>query len=346
MFVEDANFTELIRLEDWQSIQDSLSEALGVAVSTFSISGALIARSRYHFWLYAEILPRISKQFDCCVNFLFESTLKNLKDIKTETHLKGMFGLDIFIVPIRTVGEEIVSYLVLGPIILSKRKDISEYAQEAGKLDIELEELKDALLEINVFSYNKIRAIIKLAEDVFSNITKTAYHKKRLAEIMPQVIESDPLFARYYEEKVLTSLLNCCMLALGADSGSVMKLNGKTDILHIKVSSKLDEKAVNNSEVKLGEGIAGLAAANAESIILPKDMDKNGLSKNMKRQYIKSSLIMPFNKRNTRDLYGVINLNIIRKNIEFSENDITLVRELVNMASIALSSLKESDIDL
>ena len=55
---------------------------------------------------------------------------------------------------------------------------------------------------------------------------------------------------------------------------------------------------------------------------------------------------MPFNKRNTHDLYGVINLNIIRKGIEFSENDITLVRELVNMASVALSSLKESDADL
>jgi len=346
MSPEDIKFTELIRLEDWQSIQDSLSEALGISVSTFSLSGSLIAHSNCHLRLCAEVLPATCKHFDCCVNFLFESALKNLKDVKTEVHLEGLFGLDIFVIPIRTVGDEIVSHLVLGPIILSKRKDISEYAQEAKKFNIKLEELQDALLKINVFSYKKARTIIKMFEDVFSNITKTAHHKKRLAEITPKVVEMDPLFARYYEEKVLSSLLNCCMLALNADSGSVMKLDGKTNILHVKVSSRLDKKAMNNTEVRLGEGIAGIAAANAESIILPNDMEKNHLSDKMGRQYIKSSLIVPFNKRNTRDLYGVINLNIIRKDVEFSKNDIVLVRELVNMANVALFSLEESDIDL
>lgn len=346
MFPEHTNFTELISLEDWKSIQDSLSEVLGIAVTTFSTDGTLLSKSSHPLRLFTEIIPKIYKDSDCCIRFLFESSLKNLTNVKEETQFEGLFGLNIFVIPIRAAGDRIVAYSVLGPLILSNRKDISEYAKDTEKFGIELPELEDALLEINVFSHNKARAIIKLAEDVFFNIAKTAYHKKRLAEITPQVMKLDPLFARHYEGKVLNSLLNCCILALNADSGSVMKLDDKTNILHIKAASKLDEEVINNSEIKLGEGIAGVAAAKAESIILPKDMDKNGLSENMKRQYIKSSLIVPFNKRNTHDLYGVINLNIIRKGIEFSENDITLVRELVNMASVALSSLKESDVDL
>ena len=103
-------------------------------------------------------------------------------------------------------------------------------------------------------------------------------------------------------EKILNSLLNSCTLALNADSGSVMTLDGKTKRLHIKVASKLDEKIVDRTKIKLGEGIAGVAAATSESIILPKDKDKSGLSKKMRREYIKSSMIVPFNKGNTADV--------------------------------------------
>ena len=56
----------------------------------------------------------------------------------------------------------------------------------------------------------------------------------------------------------------------------------------------------------------------------------------MKRRDIKSSMIVPFNKGDSDEVYGVINLNIARKNIDFSDKDIALVKELVRMVSIAL----------
>jgi hypothetical protein len=59
----------------------------------------------------------------------------------------------------------------------------------------------------------------------------------------------------------------------------------------------------------------------------------------MKRSDIKSSMILPFNKGDSHDVYGVINLNIMRKNTAFSERDISVVKELVNMASVALIPL-------
>ena len=134
-------------------------------------------------------------------------------------------------------------------------------------------------------------------------------------------------------------MLRTCKLALNADSGSVMTLDKETNLLRIKVASKIDDGIVNNTTVRVGEGIAGLAAATSKPIILPKDKNKNGLSAKMRRRDIKSSMILPFNKGDSHDVYGVINLNITRKNTAFSERDISVVKELVNMTSIALIPL-------
>lgn len=341
MFEDELEFRDLINIEDWQSIQDCLSEVIDITLRTFSPDGNLISYTSRDTPLCTKIFPKISERPNFCISCLVESSAKNIGAIKKDINLKCPFDLDMFVVPVRAVGEKILAYLILGPIILKERKSMSEYEEEAKRYNVNLEELADALIEINVFSYNKIYAIIKLIKEVFSHIAKTAYHKRRLAEIAPEVAEIDPLFARQYEERILNALLNCCILALKADSGSVMTVDKKTNLLHIKVASKLDEETINKAEVKVGEGIAGVAAATEESIILPKDKDKNGLSEKMTRRYIKSSMIVPFNKKDTRGVYGVINLNLIKKRKEFAEKDIALVRELVNMASLALFPLKQ-----
>jgi len=233
--------------------------------------------------------------------------------------------------------------VTLGPVIVRGRRPVSEFIKEAESFGVKLEDLQDALTEINVFSYNRINAIVNLIRDIFSHMAQTGYHKKRLGEIRPEVVELDPLFGRYHEERVLNTLLGSCTEMLGADSGSVMKIDSATNMLHIKASSKLNEDIVRFTGIKVGEGIAGVAAAHGETIILPKDQNKNGLMAKMKREYIKSSMIIPFNKGDSHDIYGVINLNIARKDKEFSEKDVLYVKELVNMASIALTPLAQSD---
>ena len=258
--------------------------------------------------------------------------------------MKCPFGLDVFVVPIIAHKDNVVACIMVGPLILKSRKAISEYTKDAEKAGIKLEDLMDALIEVNVFSYNKVYSMTRLIKDIFSYMAQTGYHKKRLGEIAPEVAEMDPLFSKYYEEKVLSSLLNSCALALDADSGSVMTLDKNTNVLHIKVASKLDEDVMHNTHIKMGEGIAGLAAQTAQPIILPKDGNKKGLSGKLNREYIKSSMVIPFNKGDSHtpgDVYGVINLNIVRREADFSEKDISIVKELVNLASIALIPIRQ-----
>jgi len=343
LFTRDLQLNDLVNLEDWQKIQDYFAEVVDITVKTISKDGALISKTSRPTRLCSEILPKLPNHSAFCNDCIAKENLKNAAiDLKKEANFKCPLGLDVFVVPITAVGNRTVAYIILGPIILKSRKAISEYMKDAERLGIKLDALMDALIEINVFSYNKIYAISRLINTIFSYIGQAGYHKKRLGEIAPEVVEMDPLFSRYYEEKILNSLLNSCTIALGADSGSVMTLDKKTNILHIKVASKLDEDIINSSNVKVGEDIAGVAAATSQPIILPKDGFKSGLANKMKRKYIKSSMIVPFNKGNTHDLYGVINLNIVRKNVDFSEKDIALVKELVNMASVALIPLQRT----
>jgi len=329
MLYKDLNLADLVNFEEWQKIQDSFSEVLEVTLRTFSLDGKLLSKT--------------SRPNRLCGNCAVKECEGSPAPSK-KANIKCPFGLDAFVVPIMAISNVVVACIIVGPLILKSRKAVPEYAKDAKESRVKLEDLMDALIDINVFSYNKVYAMSSLIKDMFSHMAQTGYHKKRLGEITPEVASLDPIFSAYYEEKVLSSLLNSCALALDADSGSVMTVDKNTNMLHIKVASKLDEEIMQNTCVKVGEGIAGLAAQTAQPIILPKDENKKGLIHKMKRKYIRSSMIIPFNKGDSRDpedVYGVINLNIVRKDGDFSEKDISIVRELVNLASIALIPLRQ-----
>ncbi|MFA5145927.1 MAG: PocR ligand-binding domain-containing protein [Candidatus Omnitrophota bacterium] len=336
MFQEDLRLTDLVNPEEWQNTQDSFSEVLEITLRTVSLDGTPLSEMSRPSRLCKDVLPKYSGSKDPCGDCI----IRKQNHTKTDTSFKCPFGLEAFSVPIMMIAHRVVAYVIIGPFIPKARRTKAEYAEEAKRMGLDPEEVTDALIEINVFSYNKVYAINKLIRSIFSHMVQNGYHKKRLGEIAPEVVEMDPLFSRYYEEKILNSLLNSCVMALDADSGSVMTVDKATNMLHIKVASKLDEKIVRTTNIRVGEGLAGMAAATAQPIILPKDKDKKGISDKMKRDYIKSSMIMPFNKGNTAEVYGVINLNMVRKETDFSQKDIAVVKELVRMASTALIPLK------
>ena len=344
MFTDNLALQDLINLDNWQMVQDSFAEVLEISLRTVSLDGKTIAKPSRPTRLCDNGLSKIATDQDLCRKCILKNGRKasTLADIREDANLKCPFDVDLYVIPIKAVGNKIVAHMIIGPFILKKRKEMAEYAKDAASLGIDLERLTDALIELNVFSYNKVYSMIKLIKDVFSNMAQTAYHKKRLGEIAPEVIQVDPLFSHYYEEKVLGALLSACTLALDVDSGSVMTVDKKTNMLHIKAATALADDIVNNASIKMGEGIAGLAAAQAKPIILPKDKNIKGVSARMKREYIRSSMIVPFNKANTHEVYGVINLNVTRKHTDFTERDIAIVNELISMASIALIPVKSN----
>jgi len=346
MYQDEPNILEILDLVEWQKIQDAFANALEVTLQTVFLKGKLLTVPSRSGRLHKELIEQAANVEEFCKDCFLATDANDPSHIKEVTEFKCPLGLSIFAVPIKAVRDKIVAHVIVGPVILKNRKSPEEYEQDAKKLGVPMDDLTDALIEINVFTYNRVHFITELITRIFSYIAQTGYHKKRLGEIAPKIAEMDPMFSRYYEEKILNALLNACALALDADSGSVMILDKKTNSLHIKVSQKLDKDIVDNTNVKIGEGIAGLVAATAQPLILPKDKDKEGIGDKLKRKNIKSSMVVPLgkmSKENVKDLYGVINLNVARKERDFSEKDTAIVQELTNLASIALAGIQHAD---
>lgn len=340
MLYKDLNLADLVSLGDWQKVQDSFSEVLEITMRTLSLEGVPLTSTSRPSKYCSEILPKLQDQNNFYGdNVPVDSYRKLSIAARNGSSIKLPFGMEIFVIPIKAIGNRDVAYVIIGPFILKSRKAASEYAKESKESGISLDELTDILIDINVFSYNRVYSMVTLIKDIFSHMAQTGYHKKRLGEIAPEVVGMDPLFSRYYEEKILKAMLRTCKFALNADSGSIMTLDKETGMLRIKVASKIDNKIVNNTTLRIGDGIAGLAAATSKPIILPKDKNKKSLLAKMRRKDIKSSMILPFNKGDSHDVYGVLNLNITRRNTAFSERDISIVKELVDMTSIALIPL-------
>ncbi len=332
-----SGLNKLVVFEDWQKIQDSFSDTFGLPLSTVDLNRTLLFKKSNPVVLCEPGIPDLPGYLQFNGNWLLKKEC-NLSS-KGLSSAKGLFNLETFFFPIKTFGQNVVAFMVIGPVAIDKREDSSFYLKCAEDLKINPGALSDSIMKVNVFSRDRILSLIALVEVVFTYIARTGYHKKRLGEISKEIVELDPLFSKSYEQKVLESLLNVCKIALDAESGSVMTID-KLKYLHITASSSLNKDIVNSSHQKVGEGIAGKAIATSESILLPNDSGKEGISREMKRRDIKSSMVIPFNKANSHEAYGVVNLNIMRKNRKFSEKDINLAKELVNLASIALSSVK------
>ncbi|MFA5143002.1 MAG: PocR ligand-binding domain-containing protein [Candidatus Omnitrophota bacterium] len=342
MFKKEFQLGEIVNLGEWQGIQDSFANVLEITLKTISAHGELLTAPSRSTRLCAEILPRTQKSKTACRNCITTASgIANLnQSIDIEQALKCSLGLSSFAIPIRAVSHRIVAYIIAGPVMLKSRGKALQCAVELNDPGIKPEELANAIMDINVFSYGKARSVIALINDTFTHMAQAGYHKKRLGEIAPEVVKVDPLFSSYYEEKILKSLLHSCVLALNADSGSVMIMDKNTRILKIKVAAELDKSIIDRSSgVKMGEGVAGVAAKTATPIILPKDKDSAELSGKLNRNYIRSSMVIPFSKANTHEVYGVINLNVVRNKTDFTEKDIDIVKELVRLTGIALLPL-------
>ena len=344
MLQDTINPSDIINLHEWQSTQDALAEVLELSLRAFTCEGVPFSRASKESSFCKNIKSKTPDAPDILSVCELKKKLETLKTGKEDLSVKCHFGLSAFIVPIEAVAGRVVLYLVIGPVALQAKKNIEEYTREARRIGINSDDVVDEIVALRVFSHNKIDAISRLLKGIFSHIAQTGYHKRRLGEITPELLRLDPIFLKYYEEKILHSLLESCTLALDADSGSVMTVDRDTNTLHIKAASRLSDDVVASTNIRVGEGIAGMAAATFEPIILPKDRIKNGLSLKMKREYIKSSMIMPFKQGNIDEVYGVINLNITRREAEFSEKDIALVGNIVKMASMALIPLRQTTI--
>lgn len=203
-----------------------------------------------------------------------------------------------FIIPVgRHVKPE--AYIILGPVILNKRLEETQYQQLAVQSGRDGSDLVDSIENIRVVSYTNLKYITDLIQGIFELAKET----------VSQDAFSEATIAREGLTGILQSMLELSLGIAKAQSGSVMLFDLKTKELFVKVAKGLAGRYLT-TPVKLDEGIAGLAFREKKTLILTDKSKDNRIGHLLNRKEIKQSIVMHFEEP-AQKISGVLSLNII-----------------------------------
>lgn len=208
------------------------------------------------------------------------------------------FNLHHFVISIGHHADP-EAYIILGPVILNKKFDESQYRQLAKKSNRDPDDLKSSVENIRVVSYTNLKYITDLIHGIFELAKETA----------SQEAVSTTSKSREGLNGILQSMLELSLGIAKAQSGSIMLFDLKTNELSIRVAKGLAGRYLT-TPVKLDEGIAGLAFREKKTLILTDRSKDNRIDHLLNRKEIKKSIVMHFEEP-TKKISGVLSLNII-----------------------------------
>lgn len=202
-------------------------------------------------------------------------------------------GFSFYAIKIENDKNYLLGYIVLGPIILSKRLSIDEYRVIAILNGEDQNELFERLEEIRVVSHlnldailNTINALLKVSRDQIKGL-KDQYQNR--------------------QENILESMFRMSFAFANAESGSLMLFDDSTKTLVIYKALGIDTNYLHGS-IGLDEGISGKAFKEQKSLILRGQTSEEIPERYLKRCEIKESIVMPFTSP-TGHVQGVLNVN-------------------------------------
>ncbi|TYT24069.1 transporter substrate-binding domain-containing protein [Dictyoglomus thermophilum] len=263
-------------------------------------------------------------------NFLKEISTKNIQELE------------------KTFYEELNRLFPENNIRLLKRINsefINLYPKQ-DQLKIKMEDLEiDKSQKVYIDIENKIQYVIcyekEIPEGIFDLLIEEFKHvieKTTLIEKLEKEKEVSELIDLFSEktEKVtpLGSILKRVLNILDADAGSIMGYDEDDNVLRIVASFGLPQEVVENTVLRMGEGIAGWVAQHREPLIL-EDVYKDKRFVIIEPRFnIKSSICYPLIYNNK--LVGVLNINSLKDFKKFDKNDLTIVEKIASVIAYLL----------
>lgn len=311
---DKVTFAELVETAQWQKIQDNFSFATQINLRTIGPTGDQITSPSLTPRLCSQAAKELTHTDRSCLPTFLGG--EGIVDKNLVYNCSG--GLSNFVTPLRLADGRILGYLVLGPVVLVMRKPKQEYFKIAESLNLDPEQFWDALLEIKTISYHGMQSLVELCADIAECV----------ANFNGQGINAADT------NRIFELLLDVALEVSQADAGSVMFLDDENKRLRIGLSRGIPEEIVKNSEITVGEGLAGIAAKEGASFLLNKDTAER-LQPYMNRPQIDSSLVVPLRKNNK--VVGVINLSAMKATgVKFNLKNLDSINRLVNLAGIAI----------
>ncbi len=163
--------------------------------------------------------------------------------------------------------------------------------------------------------------------------------KAELLQALHEVVESvnltvdpDELFAR---------MLEIAMSVTGADGGSLMLLDAQRGELAIRVAIGVEPELWPKIRVKLGEGVAGRAAAEARPIKVRGRADREQFRVVRERPDVESALCVPLVHEGR--VLGVLNLHHTSRADAFDDDDLAFTEQLGRLDAEIIARSEEHE---
>lgn len=329
------SLAELVEPSRWQRLQDHFASVLGVPIRTITARHELLVNPSWPAGLDADRvigLLRMGEELDRLV------PLQNLpRDISS---LTTTLGVTYAVVPLRATAESIIAYFVIGPIVAGVREDELQFRQRVSAMGMDAQTLWPLMLSLKLYTFSSIRSALTLLEEVGTSIVQLAFQAKRLATILPAHSPADQAVVTYHTGHILHSLLEAATVATKADGGSVMVYDAKAEALKIIASQGLSEEVMLTTKVKPNEGLAGLAMERRAILLVDHQTTDEGITSRMSQPDLVSSLVAPLSPDAAQQPIGVLNLRTANPQRRFTKEHIELLRRLLDLAGVALGSLR------
>lgn len=310
------SLSDLVDLKEWQKIQDNFSFVTDVSLKTIDSKGSQITSPSSEPRLCSCLLSNSALKTKFCGSCL-PTFLGGKEVVDKNLSFTCEAGLCNFLAPLR-YEERVFGYFILGPVVLVMRKAKEDYQRLADELNLELDALWSAILEVKIVSFQGMQSLVELIQEIGEYIIRQGFGLKPSADL----------------NRLLNLLLEVAFQVTGADVGSIMFLDDKKEELTIRASKGIPEEIAAGAKVSLGFGVSGIVAKERRPLLIDDEFIDRRIQPFLNRNNISSSMVVPIESRDK--IWGVLSLGALRSSaVRFSQDNISVLDKLVNLASIA-----------
>ncbi|MFH1281631.1 MAG: PocR ligand-binding domain-containing protein [Candidatus Omnitrophota bacterium] len=321
------DFKNLVGIDAWQEIQSNFSAVTQIPMRTMDLNGLALTKFSSPPQLCSEYLngsALLFKECASCLPIFLGGKAKADQNLSYDC----LLGLRNFVATLRLDDRTPLAYVIIGPVILINYKPKSDYEKIARYLNLNLDELYNAIIDIKLFSFNSMLSVVALIEDVGNYLIKAAY--KNIS-----TLQETASINQVKLNRLLKVFLDVAFQVTGANAGSIMLLDKAREELSIFASRGLEDTIIKQARIKFGEGISGTVAKEKTPVLINDEIDDNRIRSYLTRPNLKSSMVLPLKLK--EDTLGVINLSTTRNSpVTFNAKDLKTMDQLVNLVAVAL----------
>ena len=346
-------FLELVDPQRWQSAQDYFAEIIGTSIRVVDDSGApLTTLSKPHAYCTQVIgasAAAVAQCKDCYLHSQqsfppagFAGQHDIIIDTPQPSHYDSCpFFINRVVIPICGANDQVLAHIVMGPIILGRRRSYPEYVSLTKNLDLDISTLVEGIEKVRIFSFETIKFVAGLFQEVAYYIIENRrppFTVARQPEAAAEVCERREM--PFHFHKMLRALFETASEGVEAERGSLMLFDESGTTLSIKMAKGLPDDVIAATRVAVGEGLAGWVAQEQKPLFISREFTNPRLLSRLSQPQLSAALLMPIQGK--KICLGVLSLSTTQEVHRFSQENIKVIEQLVKMVDVTMGSLGET----